>query len=224
MRKTDFEAFAALLAAEAEIRNAKPLSEGALLLWWQRMERFELEQVQRALDRHSRDAERGRFMPQPADLIRYLEGSTTDRAALAWGKAIDAASRVGGYQDVVFDDAAIHAVIEDLGGWPKFCRSEAKDMSYLQHRFCQSYGAYADQGAFDYPKRLGGDRSPDEMYTKRGLPPPKAVVIGDVVRARLVYNGGSAGGKTAITFTRAMDLLEHQEAPILLPAERKERA
>lgn len=217
MREADFETFAALLAAEAEIRNAKPLSEGALLLWWQRMARFELEQVQRALDRHSQDAERGRFMPQPADLIRFLEGSTTDRAALAWGKAIDAASRVGGYQDVVFDDPAIHATVEDLGGWPKFCRTEAKDLSYLQHRFCQSYGAYTDRGAFDYPRRLTGDRSPDEMYTKRGLPPPKPVVIGDVVQARLVYSGGSAWGKTAITFASALDALEKPEAPVLLP-------
>lgn len=224
MREADFETFAALLAAEAEIRNAKPLSEGALLLWWQRMARFELAQVQRALDRHSQDAERGRFMPQPADLIRFLEGSATDKAALAWGKAIDAASRVGAYTDVVFDDAAIHAAVEDLGGWPKFCRSEAKDLSYLQHRFCQSYTAYADRGAFDYPRRLGGDRSSDEMYQRRGLPPPKPAIVGDLSKARQVYAGGAEGGKTAISFTRALNAIEHPAAPALLPTEQKDRA
>ena len=68
-------------------------------------------------------------------LVRQLAGTATDRAMLAWGKAIDAASRVGAYTDVVFDDPAIHAAIEDMGGWPKFCRGDVKDLSYLQHRF-----------------------------------------------------------------------------------------
>lgn len=205
MRNEDFDAFVQLLAAEAEIRAAKPLSEGALLLWWQRLQRFDLAQVRRALERHSEDGDRGRFMPQPSDLIRFLEGTATERAALAWGKAIDAASRVGAYSDVVFDDAAIHAAIEDLGGWPKFCRGDVKDLSYLQHRFTQSYTAYAARDAFDHPRRLMGDRSPDDAYTKRGLPLPKPVVIGDVEKARAVYRLGASQGKTAITFKGALE-------------------
>jgi len=223
MRNEDFDSFVQLLAAEAEIRSAKPLSEGALLLWWQRLMRFDLAQIRRALERHADDSERGRFMPQPSDLIRFLDGSATDRAMLAWGKAIDAAARVGAYTDVVFDDAAIHAAIEDLGGWPKFCRGETKDLSYLQHRFGQSYNAYANRGEFDYPAKLSGDRSPDEMYEKRGLPAPKPVVIGDVVKARLVHASGVVGGKTAITFSAALSALETPSAKPLLPQQREEQ-
>ena len=137
---------------------------------------------------------------QPADLIRVLDGTLTDRAAVAWGKALDAAQRVGAYTDVVFDDPAIHSAIEDMGGWPKFCRSETKDLGYTQHRFCELHRAYTGRGAFDYPRVLAGDRSPDDAYTRRGLPPPKPAVIGDVVRARSVWQGGQKGGKTAITF------------------------
>lgn len=224
MRENDYETFLSMMAAEAEIRNAKPLSEGALLLWWQRMQRFELEQVLRAFERHSQDAERGRFMPQPADLIRFLEGSATDKAMLAWGKAIDAASRVGAYTDVVFDDPAIHAVVEDLGGWPKFCRSETKDLSYLQHRFTEAHQAYTGRGEFEYPKRLAGDRSPDEMYEKCGLPAPKPAVIGDIEKARLVYSGGATGGKTPISFKGVLQALESPKAPALLPASKEDAA
>lgn len=200
------------------------VSPFVLGLWWNACHGFEFGRVRAAIQRHCVDPERGQFAPKVADLARILQGTTTDRAALAWGKAIDAASRVGGYQDVVFDDAAIHAAIDDLGGWPKFCRSETKDLSYLQHRFCQSYGAYADRGTFDYPRRLAGDRSPDDMYTKRGLPPPKPAVIGDVVQARLVYTGGSVGGKTAISFTQALDAVDGPSAPVLLPGQQKARA
>lgn len=224
MRESDFDEFVQMLSAESEIRGAKPMSEGALLLWWQRLSRFELGQVRRALERHAADAERGRFMPQPADLIWFLEGSATDKAAVAWGKAIDAASRVGAYTDVVFDDPVIHAVIEDLGGWPRFCRTETKDLSYQQHRFQQSYTAYADKGAFDYPRMLPADRSPDEMYARRGLRPPRPALIGDVAQCHEVASGGRLGGKSKIAFERIVDALERQDATALLPDERQESA
>lgn len=171
-----------------------------LEVWWQACQRFDLEQVSKALTGHAMDAERGVFAPKPADIVRKLEGTSTDRAMLAWGKAFDAMQRVGAYSDVVFDDPAIHAAIEDLGGWAKVCRSETKDIGYLQHKFCEAHRAYTEHGQFEYPKLLTGDRSPDEMYAKRGLKPPKPAVIGDMDTARLVYKGGSVGGKTAINF------------------------
>jgi hypothetical protein len=118
---------------------------------------------------------------------------------------------VGAYTDVVFDDPAIHAAVEDCGGWPKMCRTELKELSFLQHRFCESHKAYTGRGTFAYPRRLMGDRSPDAMYAKRGLPPPKPAVIGYVARARLVYDGGGNAGKTAITFQR----LEALAQPLL---------
>lgn len=172
-----------------------------LEVWWQACQRFDLDQVRRALTGHAMDAERGVFAPKPADIVRKLEGTSTDRAMLAWGKALNAMQRVGAYSDVVFDDPAIHAAIEDLGGWPKVCRAETKDMSYLQHRFCESHRAYTESGAFDYPRILMGDRSPDDMFAKKGLKPPKPAVIGETEKARLVYKGGSVGGKTAINFS-----------------------
>lgn len=172
-----------------------------LEVWWQACQRFDLDQVRRALTGHAMDAERGVFAPKPADIVRKLEGTSSDRAMLAWGKALDAMQRVGAYSDVVFDDPAIHAAIDDLGGWAKVCRSETKDIGYLQHRFCESHRAYTESGAFDYPRILMGDRSPDEMFAKKGLKPPKPAVIGETEKARLVYKGGSVGGKTAINFS-----------------------
>ena len=218
MIETDKSAFATLMT-DALAFYGRDVSRFALDVWWQACKPFEFEQVARALTRHAMDAERGQFAPKPADIVRQLAGTATDRAMLAWGKAIDAASRVGAYSDVVFDDAAIHAAIEDMGGWPKFCRTETKDLSYLQHRFSQSYTAYVGRGEFDYPRRLMGDRSPDDVYTKRGLPPPKPAVIGDVERARQVYRAGAVGGKVAIGFGGVLGALE--SGPALLPSSRE---
>jgi hypothetical protein len=77
--------------------------------------------------------------------------------------------RVGAYQDVVFDDPAIHAVIEDCGGWPKVCRTELKELSYLQHRFCESaQGVHRPAARSTIRAGSMGDRSPDSEYD--GLP------------------------------------------------------
>jgi hypothetical protein len=183
----------------------QPVSEFTLQVWWQASQPFALEQVSKALTAHATDPERGQFAPKVADLVRILSGTHTDRAALAWGKALEAMSRVGAYQDVVFDDPAIHAAVEDCGGWPKVCRTEGKDLSYLQHRFCESHKAYTGRGKFDYPRRLAGDRSPDSEYEKKRLPLPRPAVVGDPLRAKAVFDGGGAG-KTAISFKAFQDV------------------
>jgi uncharacterized protein DUF6475 len=186
MNREDYQEFAGLLAAEVEIRNGKPLSEAAIGLWWDRMERFDLEQVTRAFRLYAED-DNGRFMPQPSDLIRHIQGTATDRAALAWGIVNKAMGDVGAYQDVDFQDPAAHAAIRDLGGWTKLCRTDLKELGYLQHRFGEAYRAYQSRGApEDAPLALMGDRSPDVEYEKKGLPPPKPVLV-----------AGMPGAKTA---------------------------
>lgn len=197
-------------------------SRFVLELWWNACQGFDLEQIRTALQRHCTDPERGQFVPKVADLARILQGTTTDRAALAWGKCLEAMGSVGAYTDVVFDDPAIHAVVEDLGGWPKLCRTELKELGYVQHRFCESHRAYIGRGKFDYPRRLMGDRSPDSEYLKSGLPLPNPALIGDAPRAKQVYLQGNVAGKTAISF-QALEAIEAAPAG-LLPAETLERA
>lgn len=169
-----------------------------LTVWWSGCQPFTLEQVNKALTAHATDPDKGQFAPKVADMVRILAGTKTDRALMAWGRVHDAMSEVGSYQDVDFQDAAIHAAIIDMGGWPKVCRSELKDMSYVQHRFCESYRAYQSQGVVDIPA-LVGDRGPDVMFAKRGLPVPKPVLIG----------GGKAhsrGDLTALLSSRVQKL------------------
>lgn len=197
MRSDHFQQFRELLT-NVMAYYRQDVSQFVLDLWWNACKGFEFEQVAKAMQAHATDPERGQFAPKVADIARVLQGTTTERAALAWGRVHDAMARVGAYTDVVFDDPAIHAAVEDMGGWPKMCRTDLKELSHLQHRFQIAYRAYAERGQFDYPPRLGGDRSPDHEFERHGIPLPKPAVIGDVDRARLVYRGGT--GKTAIQF------------------------
>jgi hypothetical protein len=179
----------------------QPVSEFTLSVWWSACQPFSLEQIRKAMTAHATNPDGGQFAPKVADLVRILEGTHTDRAVLAWGKAHEAMSAVGAYQDVVFDDPAIHAVIEDLGGWPKVCRSDLKELSYLQKRFCDGHKAYSGRGTFDYPRRLMGDRSPDAEFERFGIPLPAPALVGDREKAAAVFLNGSSSGKTAIEYS-----------------------
>ncbi|WP_337055006.1 DUF6475 domain-containing protein [Pseudoxanthomonas sp. USHLN014] len=178
----------------------KPVTTFGLSVWWEACRPFSLQDVQRALSRHTTNPERGQFAPKPADLVRELQGTASDRASRAWSLVFDACSRVGAYTDVVFDDPIIHAVIEDLGGWPATCRTEADKLSYAQHRFITAYSGYVNRGDLgEFPRRLAGDRSPDAVYAQIGLPPPPPVLVGDAEGARLVLANGSASSRHALT-------------------------
>lgn len=194
------------LISDVHAYYRQPVSEFVLQVWQQGCKPFTLEQVSKAMNAHVADAERGVYLPKIADVVRSLAGTHTDRAQLAWGKALEAVTAVGAYTDVIFDDPAIHAVIEDMGGWPKFCRTESKDMGYLQHRFCESHMAYTGRGKFEYQRKLSGDRSPDFVYEKSGLQHPKAALIGDAEIAKKVFSIGNIAGKTAIIYERTKSI------------------
>jgi hypothetical protein len=212
MQPSDKKAFA-LLIAGVYAYHRQPCSDALIAMYWRGCQRWDIEQITQAIDRLTHDPEAGKFPPKIGDLTRVLEGTSTDRAALAWGKVHEAMGAVGAYQDVVFDDPAIHAVIEDLGGWSKVCRTELKDLSYLQHRFTEAHRAYTGRGQFDYPRRLMGDRSPDHEYERKRLPLPQPALVGDRVRALKVYDGGQEAGKTAITFNSVEAILPRLGAP-----------
>lgn len=221
MQQSDFREFSELIT-DVLAYHRQDASKFVLGLWWNACQGFELEQVRAALQRHCTDPERGQFAPKIADLARVLQGTSTERAALAWGKVHEAMSAVGAYQDVVFDDPVIHAVLEDLGGWPKVCRTPLDELSYLQHRFQEAHRAYAGRGQFEYPRRLMGDRSPDHEYREKGLPLPRPALVGNAERARQVYQGGNLAGKAAISY-QALDAIE--AAPrALLPSNVEGRA
>jgi hypothetical protein len=151
------------------------VSEFALNVWWNGCQGYEFDQVSRALSNHATDPDKGQFAPKVADIVRILGGTKTDRSLREWGRVHEAMGRVGAYQDVDFGDPATHAAIRDMGGWPKLCRTEMDQLSYLQHRFCELYKAH--DGSCSELISLMGDRSPDEMYRKRGLPLPMPVMI-----------------------------------------------
>jgi hypothetical protein len=175
----------------------KELTRFAGQVWMQACDSFDVEQVSKALSAHLMDPERGQFMPKPADLVRQLQGTKTDRSLIAWGKAYDAMQRVGAYTSVVFDDPVIHAVIADIGGWTTLCRTTTDELPFVQKRFCDSYRAYSGRPLVDFPAKLLGQS--DMENQARGYEGARPILIGDASKAQEVLRLGSAGAKTEFT-------------------------
>lgn len=182
MQTADRQRFKDLLT-DAMAFFRRDLSEFALGVWWEACKGFDFEQVTKAITQHAMDPEQGRFAPMPADIVKQLQGTRTDRALVAWGKAFDAMSRVGAYRSVQFDDPIITAVILDMGGWPALCRTEDKELSFTQKRFCETYRAYASRGGIVDPGRLVGLH--EQHNAPRGLPAGDPVQIGDRQKPKL---------------------------------------
>jgi len=198
MQEQDKQKFSTLIT-EVMAFYRQDVSRFAMSVWWESCKVFDFEQVNRAINAHATDPERGQFAPKPADVIRVLQGTRTDRSRLAWSKLFDAMQRVGAYQSVAFDDPIIHAVVEDLGGWMKLCRSEMNDLSYTEHRFCESYRAYANRGGDigEYPAKLAGQYELDNRQAGKRVAAP--ILIGDPSKAHQVLQNGAAGSRQQFT-------------------------
>jgi hypothetical protein len=196
MTADDKRAFKDLIT-QAMAFYRQDVSTFSLGVWWQACESFSLEQVTKAFTAHATDAERGRFAPMPADIVKHLQGTQTDRGLMAWGKVLEAIQRVGAYQSVCFDDPAIHAAVEDLGGWAAICRSTMQELPHLQRRFTESHRAYSGRQSFPFSAYLMGESEAANRAAGKRITPP--VLIGDARRAAEVMRLGQAGPRTTIT-------------------------
>jgi hypothetical protein len=74
--------------------SAKPLTEGQVSMFFRAVSAYPLPVVQKALDAHVKDPQRGRFPPLPADLIAQIDGHAAEDgrpgADEAWATALKA--------------------------------------------------------------------------------------------------------------------------------------
>jgi hypothetical protein len=187
MQAADKPAFKALLT-DALAFYRQDVSKFALSVWWAACERFDLEQVSKALTAHAMDPERGQFAPKPADVVRVLQGTHTDRSLMAWAKFYAAMGRVGSWRSVVFDDPSIHATIEDLGGWQALCSGTAEELPFLQRRFCDAHRAYSRRPGHPYPPRVAGAFELTNGFVRDC----DVALVGDKDECLRVQAGGSA--------------------------------
>ncbi|SMG00352.1 DUF6475 domain-containing protein [Burkholderia singularis] len=212
MTPNDYEEFSNLIAGVFAFYK-RDCSEFALGVWWTAMKPYDLAAVNDALGRHSVNPDSGQFMPLPADIVKMLGGSTQDAALVAWAKVDRAVRSCGTYNSVVFDDALIHRVIVEMGGWVLVGGKGEDEWPFVRNEFVNRYRGYKMRSESpEYLPVLIGIAEAQNNRTGHKSQPP--VLIGDAHAAHQVMLGGL--DKPMLGFVRmAPQLAANRPAPML---------
>ena len=202
MQPADRERFSKCLLACSEIYG-REVSPAVMGVWWAALGRFEMKAIESAFGRHMQSPDTGQFMPKPADIIRMLEGTSLDSSMVAWSKVDKAIRNVGPYRSVVFDDAIIHRVLHDMGGWTSLSTKTDDEWPFVGNEFRNRYQGYRSRGELpEYQPRLLGLAEAENQ--KLGIPQVhETVFIGDEKAALAVLKGGT--DKPLLGITKVSD-------------------
>jgi uncharacterized protein DUF6475 len=200
VKPADQPAFVALLTGVCAYYR-QDASDFTLGLWWEACQGFDLAEVSRALNAHAMNPDVGQFAPKVADVVKQLQGTTADQAALAWAKVMRAVSSAGCYADVAFDDPLIHVVLSELGGWPKLCHTKAEELDFTRSTFVKRYRGLTLQRPTTWPDRLMG--LANAHNASKGLPLEPVALVGDKAKALRVMERGSDKPMIAVGYTAA---------------------
>jgi hypothetical protein len=204
MHDKDMERFLSMLSGISDYYG-RQLGKDAIRLYWEGLKQYDLQAVEKAFWTHTQNPDSGQFMPKIADIAKYLKGRTSDQASQAWSKVDKAMRHVGTYQDVCFDDAIIHRVIEDMGGWIFLGMKTEEDWTFLQNQFENRYRGYVMRDEKpEYQARLIGVANAHNAQNGFTLNPP--MMIGDQLKALMVLKGGS--NKALLEMKPANDLVK----------------
>ena len=80
------------------------------------LSQYPFDVVSKALYAHCREE---KFFPMLADIVRQIEGTLEERAAMAWALVMKAKQKYKLRKAIRFPDPAIHFAIEKMGGWER---------------------------------------------------------------------------------------------------------
>ena len=139
MEEREYNSFAEVLTALAELFDTE-LSASKVRLYFEALRDLSLEEVRHAGNLIARLS---KFFPRPADFREYVEPDLETRASIAWSKVERAFWRAGIHRSVVFDDPVIHAVMDALGGWTRYCNLPEDRVVWWRKDFERLYRLYS---------------------------------------------------------------------------------
>ena len=160
--------FTRFLTAQADYYGAK-MSTDIVAMWIMDLERFELEDIKRALHEHRRAS---RFFPKISEILAILNPEPRS-PLVAWAEVEKAMLKVGSYETVQFSDPITNSVVSDLG-WPWLCVQDIGE-PWTQKEFERRYAAYQKEGINRSQPIMGLMRSNSVHIVgdvPKHLPPP----------------------------------------------------
>lgn len=138
MTEEDKRQFAELIS-DVSAFYRQDCNKFAISVWWEAMRPYDFEVVNAAMGRHARNPDNGQYMPKPADVVKMLEGTTMDKAVLAWADVERAISRIGPYESVEFADPRCAQIVTEMGGWVRLCQVTNEELPFRRREFENRY-------------------------------------------------------------------------------------
>lgn len=197
MAPKDRARFAACLTMAGELYG-KEVSDARAEIYFDALKGWEIGAVEHAFSTHFGSPDAGQFFPKPADITKILAGNSDDAALRAWAAVDKAVRSIGPYQSVAFDDAIVHRVLSDMGGWIGLASRGEDEWPFTANEFRTRYRGYKAQGVPpDYPNHLPGIAELHNAHI--GMETTTIMLVGDPARAQAVVDAGSR--KPMIGFT-----------------------
>lgn len=119
MTPFEFDRFNQALAAAAAGYLVK-LTPDQVAAYWQQLQAFDLPAVEAALAQAPR--QHPTFFPKAGELLALIEGSSQDRAAVAWRTLVGLCQVEGAYPSLQVTDGGLAYAIKQGGGWIEYQR------------------------------------------------------------------------------------------------------
>lgn len=205
--------FAALMTSLSDYYG-KEISDGVIDVYWNSLKVYEFADIRKAAWAHVQNPDMsGSFLPKVSEFVKMMQGSTGDQSAIAWSKAEEAVRRAGPYQDVVFDDAIIHRVLADMGGWIWLCSQDDKAWPFIGNDFKTRYKGYRMRGEMpDYAPILIGQANAHNSKAATNFM-FKPMMIGDKAKVQAVMAGGTSAPLIQIQHAQEFIAPAQIEAP-----------
>lgn len=190
MKDEDLARFStAFLVMADSCYDKKQVPAETVIIYFEGLKEFSLDAVLRAMREHTSTPVRCKFWPKPGCIKELISGSRATEALRAWTKVEKTIRSYGRYRSVVFDDGAIHAVIDEMGGWVKLCDVQSeKDLEFVRHGFCKRYEVTSSD--LEFPAVLLGVL--DSESVREGRQKRAPMLIGDPFRAQEVMKLGAS--------------------------------
>lgn len=154
----DKQEFATLFYGAGEYYN-KQVSKELLLIYFNSLRDYSIEDVKSSVSKHMLDSEHGNFFPKLADIVRNSELAplkTEEKAELAWAQIRRFMRTHGMYGTLKLDDGQAMAALKSFTTWKDFCLMPESSMTWAKKEFMSMYSTYENTPLDMLPSSLPG--------------------------------------------------------------------
>lgn len=160
MNSQDQNKFKELITVMSET-YCEEFTPAKVKLWWNLFKPHSIGEFEQALYAHIACADAGMFSPKPANLMKFINGTTKeneqlaeDRAEMAWACIEREISRIGSYGTLELEDKQAIAAVKAIGGWRQLCMSTYDQLVWKKKEFMRAYDTYERTPLEHLPSKL----------------------------------------------------------------------